>query len=198
MAYIPPNINGQTTMANSAPVVIASDQTVKVSITPSPPITYTASATAVASAALATDIFTITGSATKTISINRIDINGVQTTAGQASILLIKRSTADTGGTPTAITKVPLDSLSTASSATVLAYTANPTVGTAIGTLSSTRIFLPGATTASDAQGMSIPYGGLGGQQLTLRGISQVLAVNLNGATVAGGSLNINIEWTEA
>ena len=30
MAYIPPNINGQATMIDSAPVVIASDQIVKV------------------------------------------------------------------------------------------------------------------------------------------------------------------------
>jgi len=168
-----------------------------VSIISAPPVTYSASATAIVPAALATDILTIAGSATKTINITRIDLNGVQTTAGQAVILLIKRSAADTGGTFSAVSKVPLDSLSAASTATVLAYTANPTVGTAFGTIASARMFLPGATTASDAQGMSMPYGGLGGQQLSLRGTSQVLAINLNGTTLAGGSININIEYTE-
>jgi hypothetical protein len=168
-----------------------------VSIISAPPVTYTASATAIAPAALASDVFTITGSATKTINITQIDLNGVQTTAGQAVVLLIKRSTADTGGTSTVVGKIPLDSLSAASTATVLAYTANPTVGIATGTLISTRMFLPGATTASDAQGVAISFGGLGGQQLTLRGTSQVLAVNLNGTTLTGGSLNINIEYLE-
>jgi hypothetical protein len=168
-----------------------------VSIISVPSATYRAAATAITPAALATDILTVTGSATKTINITRIDLDGVQTTAGQAVILLIKRSTADTGGTSTAVNKVPLDSLSAASTATVLSYTANPAVGTAIGTLASTRMFLPGATTASDAQGMSMTYGELGGQQLSLRGTNQVLAVNLNGTTLTGGSINVNIEYTE-
>ncbi|MBC7564852.1 hypothetical protein H7100_01305 [Candidatus Saccharibacteria bacterium] len=168
-----------------------------VSIVSAPPATYSASITGLASGTLAVDIFTLTGSATKTVYITRIDIDGTLTTAAQVMVLIIKRSTADTGGVSTAPTRVPLDSLSAAATATVLAYTSNPSPGTAIGTTTATRVFLPGAATATDAQGISIIYGQAGEQQMILRGINQVLAVNLNTVTLTGASLNINIEWTE-
>ena len=169
-----------------------------VSIIPSPPVTYTASITGLAPGTLAGDIFTITGSASKTVYVTRIDIDGIQTTAGQILILMVRRSTADTGGTSTSPNKVPLDSLSAAATATVLAYAVNPTIGTAIGTTTSARVFLPAAATATDAQGISILYGQIGEQQMILRGITQVLAVNLNAVTIAGASININVEWTES
>lgn len=168
-----------------------------VSIVSAPPATYTASVTGLAVGTLPSDIFTITGSATKTVYVTRIDIDGVQTTAGQVLVLMIKRSAANTGGTSTAPTKIPLDSLSAAASATVLAYTVNPTLGTAIGITTSARVFLPGAATVADAQGISIIYGQVGEQQMILRGINQVLAVDLNSVTIAGPSINLNIEWTE-
>ena len=168
-----------------------------VSIVSTPPATYTASITSLATGTLPSDIFTITGSATKTVYVTRIDIDGVQATAGQVLVLVIKRSTADTAGTSTAPTKIPLDSLSATATATVLAYTVNPTLGTLIGTTTAARFFLPAAATATDAQGISIPYGQLGEQQMTLRGTNQVLAVNLNSVTITGPSINITIEWTE-
>ena len=162
------------------------------------PTTYVVSIAGLAPATLATDIVTITGSASKTIAITRIDIDGVQTTASQIMLFFIRRSTADTGGTSTSPTAVPLSSLSTAATATVLAYTANPAVGTVVGTVVSNRLFIPGAATTSDAQGLSVAYGALSQQPLYLRGTSQVLAVNLNGVTVTGGLINVNIEWTES
>ena len=162
------------------------------------PATYAVSIASLATAALATDIVTITGSASKTIAITRIDIDGVQTTASQIILFFIRRSTADTGGTFTSPALIPLSTLSTAATATVLAYTANPTVGTVVGTMSANRLFVPGAATTSDAQGLSVAYGALSQQPLSLRGIRQVLAINLNGVTIAGGSVNINIEWTES
>ena len=162
------------------------------------PSTYSVSIAGLATAALATDIVTITGSASKTIAITHIDIDGVQTTASPILLLFVRRSTADTGGTSTAPTAIPLSSLSAAATATVLAYTANPTVGALVGTVVANRLFVPGAATTSDAQGLSIAYGALSQQPLYLRGTSQVLAVNLNGVTVTGGSVNVNIEWTES
>ena len=160
--------------------------------------TYTASAANITAAATATDIFTITGSATKTISIKKIAINGLQTTGGQISVIMLKRSTANTVGTFTAQTAVPNDSANIAASGTVLAYTANPTVGTLTGNIHSDRVFLPGAATAADAQGLFYAFGDIGQQAIVLRGVNQVFAINLAGATITGGSINANIEWQEA
>lgn len=160
--------------------------------------TYSASIVGLSPAALATDIFTITGSATKTVRISRILVNGVQTTAGQVSVMAVKRSTANTVGTSTAPTRVPYDSTSAAATATVLAYTANPTLGTTVGTITSSRLFVPGTASASDAQGLQVLTGDVGQQFITLRGIAEVVAVNLNGVTVTGAALNITVEWTES
>lgn len=160
--------------------------------------TYSATISNLAVAALATDIFTIAGSATKTIRITKIAINGIQATAGQASIVLLKRSTADTAGTSTAPTKVPYDSTNAAATATVAAYTANPTTGTLVGNIFNQRIFLPAAASTSDAQGFAMEIGNFGQQQMALRGAAEQFAVNLAGVTITGGSVNISIEWTES
>jgi hypothetical protein len=150
----------------------------------------------VAAAATATDIATITGSATKTVLVQRVIITGIQTTAGLAEVLLIKRSTADTGGTSTGQTAVPHDSLDAAATATVLAYTANPgALGTAVGTFR--RAYAPIGGATSVVNPIVVFDFGDKGQALTLRGIAQQLAVNLNGVTLTGGTFDIVIEWYE-
>lgn len=157
--------------------------------------TYSAAATSIVSAATAQDIFTLTGSATKTIRITRVTVTGTQTTAAQQNILLVRRSTANTGGTSTAVTAVPMDSTNAAATATALAYTANPTAGTLVGALRSRKVFV-GATTANSDEFIS-DFGTRNAQAIVLRGTSQVFAVNLNGVTVTGGNFNVAIEWTE-
>ena len=52
-----------------------------------------------APAATATDIFTLTGSATKTVRVTFIQVTATRTTSGPVLISLLKRLTADTGGT---------------------------------------------------------------------------------------------------
>jgi hypothetical protein len=188
---------GQTTMAASIPVTLASNQIVSTASSAAS-ATYAASINGLAPATTATDIFTITGSNTKTIRITKVDVNGIQTTAGQVAVVLIKRSTANTAGTSTAQTAVTYDSSNTSATAVVLAYTANPTTGTLVGRFYSQRVFMPGAATASDAQGLSSVYGDIGQQNIVLRGINEVFAVNFNGVTVVGGSANVTIEWTES
>lgn len=236
MAYNPTNPNGQAAMANSTPVVIASNQSA-ISVTnsntlaltdtqiratplpisgtvaanatlsaettkvigtvnlPSPSITYSAVSSGIVPATAATDLVTLYGSATKIVNVLNIWVTGVQTTAGQAQILLVKRSTANTAGTSTAQVRIPYDSNDASATATVLAYTANPTLGTTIGNVRGDRAFLPGAASASDAQGLAWSF--LNGKPMILRGVAQGICVNLAGATLAGGSINVTIEWTE-
>ncbi len=158
-------------------------------------------------ASSATDIFTLTGSATKTIRITRIEITATTTSATPAAldVLLLKRSTADTGGTSTGSpTPVPHDSADAAVSATVLAYTANPTTGALVGTaLRNAKFFQTLATyTATDfpaKDSLVWEFGNRpGAQAIVLRGVAEVLAINLNGVTAtATASFNIAIEFTE-
>lgn len=159
--------------------------------------TYSAATSNISSAPLATDIFTITGSATKTIRITRIVIVGSQTTTSTITILLIKRSTANTLGTSAAVTAVPNDSNSAAATATILSYIANPTLGTLVGNMRSRKVFVAtGASNANSDEFVS-EFGTRNSQAIVLRGTNQVLAINLNGVTVSGGNFNMSVEWTE-
>lgn len=162
------------------------------------PYTYSAAVTALAVAATATDVFTITGSATKIIYVWRITISGSQTSESTENVLVIKRSTADTGGTSSSVTAVPRDSKNPAATATVLSYTANPTLGTTVGTVHSVKLILPAVAPGQPANIIEhIPFGD-DIQPIILRGTSEVLAVNLNSTTIVGSSFNITVEWTEA
>ena len=163
-----------------------------------PPATFSASVNGLVLAALATDIFTIAGSASKTIRILQVRFGATQTTASQVGVVVLRRSTADTGGTSTAPVAVSYDTNNAAATAVLAAYTANPTTGTLVGNLYAQRVFIPGMATASDAQGMSETFGDFGQQPLVLRGAGQQISINLAGVTVTGGSASITVEWTES
>src|SRR6266571_2441944 len=169
--------------------------------------TYSAAKVGLVPGSSATDIFTITGSASKTIRVTRIEIVGTTTSATAAAldVLLLKRSTANTGGTSTGSpTAVPHDSLSAAASATVLSYTAVPTTGTLVGTaIRNQKLMLTLATyTATDFPPVAPviwDFGSRPAQAIVLRGIAEVLAINLNTTTpTATASFDIAIEWTES
>jgi hypothetical protein len=164
--------------------------------------TYSAATLGLSVATTPTDIFTITGSATKTIYVTKIRVSGTQTNPGQFDFQLIKRSSTNTGGTSTTPTGVPHDSNNAAATATVRAYTANPSaLGTAIGTVRAEKVTIPaigsGGATGLNAYvewnfGIEDP-----GQPIVLRGTSQVLALNFNAVTIGGSSLDMFIEWIE-
>lgn len=156
---------------------------------------YAGSVSALASVASATDIATITGNASTTVYVTRITISATQTTGGQVRVDLVKRSAANTAGSSASITAIPLDATDAAASATLLSYTANPTPGAAVGTVKTALIAVGGTTsTTSDVQVFDF---GINGKPLTLSGTAQVLAVNLAGVTVTGGSFYVTFEWYE-
>jgi hypothetical protein len=194
--------NGQNTMANSLPVVIASNQTaipisgnVITSPTDGIKTSYSASITGLSAPNSATDIFTITGSASKIIRVTRVAITATQTTAAQRDVVLVKRSSANTAGTSTAPTKVAHDSTNAAATAVVAAYTANPTLGTLVGAVRTRKVFIGTATGNSDE--CIFDFGIRPTQAVVLRGVAEVLSVNMNGVTSAGNSYDISIEWSE-
>ena len=202
---------GSAVSASSSPVVIASDQVVPVTFIVKQ--TYAAgitnlNGTGALLATAPTDIATITGSATKVVKVRKVHISGVATSGAQIDVFLIKRSTANTGGTAVTVTNVPYDSLNAAATATVRYYGAaaaptNPTVGTAVGTISQSMLFLSPLTSSNNnpvvgGNSVDIEFKDGDKQPLTLRGVNEVLAINLNGITVpAGTNLEIDWEWTE-
>jgi hypothetical protein len=157
--------------------------------------TYSASIVGLVPVASCTDLFTITGSASKTVRVSRITVTATQTTSGQIDVALIKRSTANSSGTSTSPTVIPHDSNSAAGSATIRAYTLNPTLGNTVGTMKARKVFV-GSTVANSDEFIT-DFGVRNSQAIVLRGTSQVLSVNLNGVTITGGSFNISVEWTE-
>lgn len=160
--------------------------------------TYSASIIGLTPASAATDILTILGSSSKTIRVTRVEITGKANSQAALDLLLVKRSTADTGGTATNPTAVPHDSNESAATATIAAYTANPTVGTLVGALRNRKITVTTDAAAINQDMSRFEFGLRSEEPIILRGNTQQLAVNLNGASLpAGLSLNIDITWTE-
>lgn len=143
------------------------------------------------------DVFTITGSATRLVQVLRMSLVTVQTTAGMNAWSLVKRSTANTLGTSAAVTRVPTDKAYPAATATVLQYTANPTVGTLIGAIWSGRVTSPvPASAVGDFEKCVVAANR--GVLATLSGIADVLAWNFGGVALpAGLSVQAVVSWTE-
>jgi hypothetical protein len=158
--------------------------------------TYSASIIGVAPAATATDIFRISGSASKTITVKKIGFSSTATATSINNILLIKRSTANTGGTSATATNVPYDSTNAAASATVVTYTANPTLGTAVGNVRSAKV-VSSIGTGSTNDNTEWIFEDSGAQGILLRGTAEGLSINLNSTTITGGSFNFYVEWLE-
>lgn len=156
---------------------------------------YSASVSALAVAVNPTDIFTIIGSATKVIRITSVHLTATRTTSGTTTIQLIKRSQPNSGGTSSATTTVPYDSTSPSATAVVLSYTANPTLGTAVGAVDSIKKHI--SSTNNPLDETIWEFGSRPTKAIILRGVSESLSINLGGSAIAGGNFDMTIEWTE-
>ncbi len=158
---------------------------------------FSASISGLVAAAGATDIVTITGVANRAITINRIIVSGIASAASAVPISVVKRSTADTGAS-TAMVSVSMDSRDPAGSqAAVVAYTVNPTLGTAIGTIAVARIILSSASASVGINPTIFDFERMYKKLPVLVAANEVLALNYGGSTAAGNSLDISVEWTE-
>lgn len=163
--------------------------------------TYAATGIAIVPAASATDIACITGSATKIIRVQVIRVVGTGT-AITIPVVITKHASANTGGTATTGSAIPvpyaLDSTDAAASATTVAYTANPTIADSTPGFIDTQFLGLAATTTSTAGNVTFNYGDRNFMEApTLRGVAQQLCVNLNG-TSPTASLTVSFRWTEA
>ena len=150
----------------------------------------------IAPAVLATDILTMFGSATKTVAILNIWIDGVQATGSQVQFGLIRRSAQNTGGTAFTVQPTSQDQNDSQATASVLMYSVNPsTLGAVVGNIKADRVYIPLATAASYAAGILWSFNSA--KNIILRGINQGIALNLGGVSIIGGALNVTIEFIE-
>lgn len=165
--------------------------------------TYVATSVGLVPASAATDIACLAGNASKVIRLQSIRISG-SGTAISVPVLIRKNASLDTGGTAATSTALPvaypLDSNFAASVATLIAYTANPTVNdTTPGIVSNGNLGLVATTIGASVQ----PYVLFDYQERmysaapTLRATAQQICVNLNG-TSPTALLNVTFRWTEA
>ena len=161
--------------------------------------TYSAAFTGLTPAASATDFFTLTGSASVTVRIKSVECSGISTAAATATIVALRRSTANSAGTSTDLTETKHDTQAPTASATALSYTANPTTGTLAGNLRAGKLStVTAASTAVPSQRLAWTFGDGDGQDVILRGTGEVFALNGNGASFsAGTSLDCSVTWTE-
>lgn len=161
--------------------------------------TYSASVLKLAVATGANVIWTLTGSATKTIRVTRIEISGTcATTAKDINFFIAKYSTAATGGTAgTAPTIAPHDSSSSAATAAIAVYTADPTAGTSVGNIRTGNLFMA-VTAGTTSTGLYVAdFGTRPAQSLVLRGATQQIGISLNGENTATSVIDIFVEFTE-
>jgi hypothetical protein len=211
LATVGPGINSYTDSAGSAGVTYTAVTTTTgnpQSFVPAvhSPIdgqkwTYRAAKQGLVPVASATDIAVLSGSASKVIRVTRVEVSGIATTILNTSVQLLLRTTADSGGTSTGSpTTFPLDQNAPTATGVVLTYTANPTVndGTArpIGTYK-TLFNIAAPAAGSESTRLVVEFGNRPAQAVVLRGTAQQLAVNLNGVSVSGGSIDVAFEWSE-
>lgn len=143
-------------------------------------------------AASATDVARLIGSNTKTVRVKRVIVSG-RTTSGSpvaCIIKLIKYQTANTGGTLVTATAVPADSNFNGATAVASHYTANPTLGVAVGNVATRSITF-------QAAGLLEILVFEFDSPIILRSAAQQLSVNFNATSITGSLICVGFEWEE-
>ena len=190
-ATVPVLTDGQV-----APVQLDSDGSLYVNIrdTDAAVPSYDAAVVGLVPAAAATDIACLTAGSTKTLYVSHISASGTATAATVVDIVLVRRSTVDTGGTSAAATVVPRVSTSAAGTGVLTTWTVNPAaLGTLVGNVDASKLTL--VTTAA-TQPYTIDNGVITTQPYTISG-TQALCINYNAQTVAGNNIDIHFTWSE-
>jgi hypothetical protein len=172
--------------------------------------TYSSAFFGLASASSATDVLCIAGSASKVVRLVDIKIGG-SGTAITFPVTVVRRAVLDTGGTAATTTANPgittqiasRDtgmSPNTASTATLISYTANPTINDSAPVYIDSQALSLAAATASGSGQVDFNYGLWNEDNIappTLRGTTQQICVNFNATTITSPLLTGVITWTE-
>lgn len=148
-----------------------------------------------------TDVCAIAGSATKTIRVRRVMIGGISNAVVTEAVAITRHAAYAALTNGATMTPTKYDSQSGTATANLVDYFLTAPSSTAIGTLTGTLIdafvTFPNTTTGTGGspQPREFDFGRLGSAAV-LRGVSQVLAVNMTGQD-GGGKLSCTFEWTE-
>jgi hypothetical protein len=164
--------------------------------------TYSFATTAKTATAAGTGpFFSICGSSTKTVRLQQLIIGGsVATAAVYGDVELTKTSAATSSGTATALTKVPHDSSSAASTANLLNfYTALATAGTPVGKIGSqTAVFPITGTVAASAANVVFDWTNRQESEApVLRGTAQCLEASFGTTPANAPTLTVQGIYTE-
>lgn len=164
--------------------------------------TYRSESMGYAGYATPTDMVGMCGSATKTVFITVFTLSAASTAQAIQTIYFVRRTAPDTGGTPTTGPAAPLDSADAAASTAPVTFGSAPSLGASAGNVTisiNTSTVLTGIGSAlSISQFAPIGTPVTFSQPLTLRGTSDCIYANYNGAALSGGFVAaIHIEWIE-
>jgi hypothetical protein len=167
-------------------------------------LTYGASLTIKTATAAGTGpFFSICGSATTTARIQKFSVSGtILTTGVYADVVIKKTSAATSGGTATALVRVPYDSNDAAATvATPNFYTVLATAGTLVGVIDSQMTLFPTtaiATTTPDAGKIVFDWRNrTDTEPLVLRGTAQCMEASFGTTTTNAPTLLVSVVWTE-
>jgi hypothetical protein len=151
-------------------------------------------ATAAFAGSSTTDNARLPGNASNTVLVTKIVVSCTQTTAGNLTLTINKRSTAGSGGTSANMTVVPMDSNYAAGVSVPVSYTGTgPTVGTLVGAIDNYKL---GCMATSTATPNDIYILNLRQKPIVLRGTGENVTVNFGGA-ITGGNITVTFEWIE-
>ena len=171
--------------------------------------TYSAVWVGLVSGTTATDVVCISGSSTKLIKLLNLKLSGSATTSTTLPITILHRGSLDTTGTAATGTANPANTIAKrdqtdgAASATLISYTANPTINDSSPTYyDSQQISLAPTTAATvqvpiyfdwskDIENLVKP------PTIALGTTTGQICANFNSTTVGGNVLTGSISWTE-
>lgn len=145
-----------------------------------------------------TDLFLMQGAAGKVIRVKSIILSGTATSATNVPVILYKRTTNQTGGTTTAVTRTAKDSADGTANMVLNHFGtgAAPTPGTGAMVDGGRLNLAPSANGSIDR--LMFQYSWQNEKAIVLRGASEWLAVNFNGvSTPAGVGIDFACTWTE-
>ncbi len=164
--------------------------------------TYTGVVNQLTPGTTATDFVVLTGAPNKVVRVTRVEISARSASLAEVELFLIKRSTADSGGTAGTNTGITAhDSLNPTAQGSFASYTTSPTtLGATVGTLRQTNYVLVSTTPVAGAPvGVLIwDFAARNEQAVVLRGAQQQLCLNQNSAAVVTTMVyDVAFTWTE-
>ena len=150
----------------------------------------------------------IAGSATKTIKVQSITLSGSAGTTLSLPVTVLRRTSLDTAGTAASTTANPANTISKrdvgapTATATLISYTANPTINDTSPTYIDSAQLAVSLTTMAT---VSIPVRFDWSKDIEnflqpptiTQGVTGQICVNLNATSLASGLLTGSITWTE-